>query len=282
MNIASETETYSFTEMSTSFGPRLYVIHNESGCTLPYNHGKDQSIPEAKKESHAEWARMSRKQRKQLWKEWREKMELRQLIPATRNDYYYTNLEESKPSIKERIKGMQRAIGEMQDYDLYPTTNSFAKLQQEKENTMQTLNIVAHADQSERYPTEQRQRDHLIGRLHEIKCTKNEALRVQFGLAELPRPKSAAELVEYIKAGKYVFTREDDLVNEDFDYNEFYYSPWSYLEFRDPEVKKDREGYEKAKKALEKLYDDTRDEIVVLDVEKGLAAVRQFETTSVN
>ena len=167
----------------------------------------------------------------------------------------------------------------------YPTTNSFANLcsKQEKENTMNTLNIVARADNSAQYPTDQRQKDHLLNRLYEIKYTKEQALQVEFGLTELPRPKTPAELVAYIKEGKYVFKHEDDLTdNDDFGGNEFYYSPWRYMEFRDPAVKADREGYEKAEKALEKLYQDTRDDIVVLDVEKGLAALRQFESTTVH
>lgn len=154
--------------------------------------------------------------------------------------------------------------------------------QQEKENTMNTLNIVAHAAQSTERSTEARQKDHLVCRLNDIKYQRREVLRTQFGLDELPRPKTPAELVEYIKTGKYVFKHEEDLENDDFGSSEFYYSPWRYIQFRDPEVKEDRAGYEKACKALEKLYDDTKDEIIVKNPEDALAALRQFESTSIN
>lgn len=165
--------------------------------------------------------------------------------------------------------------------------NSFANLkkeQQEKENTMNTLNIVAHAAQTNpgRSP-EDRQKDHLVSRLNDIKYQRREVLRTQFGLDELPRPKTPSELVEYIKAGKYVLKHEEDLEDDcDFSSSEFYYSPWRYIQFRDPEVKEDRAGYEKACKALEKLYDDTKDEIIVKNPEDALAALRQFESTTVN
>lgn len=261
-HVKSDLMTYSFREMYDHYakGPRLQVVHNQSGATMPYNHGKvfDHSRPVwYKYECFAEWYAMSRKQRKQLWKEWREKMELSELS-------YIAS-------------------------EVYNQHDSFANLRgsvynQKKENTMQTLNIVARAEQAASYPTDQRQKDHLLGRLHEIKYTKRNALEVEFGLSELPRPKTPAELVAYIKEGKYVFKHEDDLSECDSGFcgNEFYYSPWRYIEFRDPAVKADREGYEKAEKALEKLYDDTKDDIVVLDVEKGLAALRQFESTTVN
>jgi hypothetical protein len=145
---------------------------------------------------------------------------------------------------------------------------------------MQTLNIVAHAAQTNERSPEDRQKNHLLDRLRQLKNEKNETMRVNFGLTELPRPKTPAELVEYIKAGKYVFKHEDDL-SSDFD-SEFYYNPWRFLEFRDPAVKVDREGYEKAHKALDKLYDDIKDEIIVKSPEDALAALRQFESTAIN
>jgi len=161
--------------------------------------------------------------------------------------------------------------------------NSFAKLypkQQEKENTMQTLNIVAHAQQPASYPTDQRQRDHLVSRLHSVRGEKLTELRNAFGIGEMPAPRTPDEMVERIKEGKFKVKNMDEL--SDGDYNEFYYSPWRYITWADPSVKEDRPGYEAAEKKLEKLYDDTRDEIVVLDVDKGLAALRQFESTAVN
>jgi hypothetical protein len=167
----------------------------------------------------------------------------------------------------------------------FATTPSFANMvnkQQEKENTMQTLNIVAHAAQTNERSPEDRQKNHLLDRLRQLKNEKNETMRVNFGLSELPRPQSPAELVEYIKTGKYVFKHEEDLTDTDFACSEFYYSPWRYIEFRDPAVKVDHAGYEKALKALDKLYDDTKDEIIVKSPEDALAALRQFESTTVN
>lgn len=184
------------------------------------------------------------------------------------------------------IIGYQEHVSPVFDYSQTSHCHSFANLkckQQEKENTMNTLNIVAHAAQSNPgRSTEDRQKDHLVCRLNDIKYQRREVLRTQFGLDELPRPKTPAELVEYIKTGKYVFKHEEDLEDDDFGSSEFYYSPWRYIQFRDPEVKEDRAGYEKACKALEKLYDDTKDEIIVKNPEDALAALRQFESTSIN
>jgi len=157
--------------------------------------------------------------------------------------------------------------------------NSALACQQEKENTMQTLNIVAHAAQSEQYPTDQRQRDHLISRLHSIKNDKAQELRNTFGIGEMPAPRTPSEMVERIKEGKFKVEHTDELNDS---YNEFYYSPWHFIKWIDPSVKEDRPAYDAAEKKLDKLYDDTRDEIIVADVEKGLAALRQFESTAIN
>jgi hypothetical protein len=154
--------------------------------------------------------------------------------------------------------------------------------QKKEENPMQTLNIVAHAANSSERSPEDRQKNHLLDRLRQIQNEKYETLRVTFGLSEMPRPKTPTELVEYIKTGKYVFKHEDDLLDDGFGSSEFYYSPWRYIEFRDPAVKIDREGYEKAQKSLDKLYQDTKDEIIVKNVEDALAALRQFESTTIN
>jgi len=163
---------------------------------------------------------------------------------------------------------------------------SFANLRtattsrQEKENTMQTLNIVATTARSDTYPTDQRQRDHLVSRLHELKNTKATELRNAFGIGEMPAPRTPLEMVERIKEGKFKIEHIDEI--DECEYNEFYYSPWRYIKWVDPTVKEDRPGYEAAEKKLDKLYEDTRDEIVVLDTEKGLAALRQFESTAIN
>lgn len=150
-----------------------------------------------------------------------------------------------------------------------------------RENTMDT--------------TARETRDYLLRRLERLFCSKQEDLRKKFDLYHSPFPKSPDQLVQMIKDGKFKIAKRhtdaqiianaedngmefaDDAAKQEYLKDHFTYrSIYDYIEFDDG-VKVDRKGYDEAEKVLRGEYAKARDAIVVLDAEKGLAALQAFE-----
>jgi len=147
---------------------------------------------------------------------------------------------------------------------------------QEKETKMQFAEINAIGVNTA--DTEIRnQRKYLQDQLYRAKYAHYEPLQRAFGLRDEDAPRSPTELVERIKAGMYtVKPGETDAEGVE----KFYDSPMYYFRWRNPETKKDQEGYNAAKKLLEKAYTDAERVIMVGDAKEGLEAVKQYETAT--
>jgi hypothetical protein len=122
------------------------------------------------------------------------------------------------------------------------------------------------------YSPEQESREHLRHRLSAVFYSKDAGLERTYGLRNDNMPETPQEVVDRIIAGKYVINKRDD--DEDY-----YGGPWEYIEWRDPAIKKDREGYDAAFKILTAAKDKTHDQIMVLSAIEGLKALQEFEAT---
>jgi hypothetical protein len=95
-----------------------------------------------------------------------------------------------------------------------------------------------------------------------------------FGYADARRPKSAEELVEWIKAGDIILPSERD--GEDYDPADYRFESFLGLTFP-PKIKKDREGLDKHMENFNKDKKALELEVQVLDPEKALANFKTFE-----
>ncbi len=96
---------------------------------------------------------------------------------------------------------------------------------------------------------------------------------VTFHLRDERFPKTAQELVDWIKADEFELP---DTKDDDYDPDDYKYDSFRGLRFK-PIHKKDREGYEKH---VEKFYNDRnslRLEIQVLEPEKALTNFKKLE-----
>lgn len=137
---------------------------------------------------------------------------------------------------------------------------SYAKTNVKKEEEMNTVDL------------EMKRGRYLEDRAFRINNEKEFELRKAFGLVDAPQPTTPKEFVEFIKEGKY----ELDEKHQD----RKLWNPWAagdYLRFRDPEVKRDEDGFNKASEILSKEYRTLMDDIAILDAKEGLEKLREFE-----
>lgn len=116
------------------------------------------------------------------------------------------------------------------------------------------------------------EKDYLLCRVRKIFDDKLNAAESFYHMYNDPTPHTPKELVDRIKAGLYVIPEGAD----EFDGNPLY-----TIEWRDPNAKKDTEGYKKYKEMLKLLRTKAQDTIVVKSLDEGLAAVQEFENTPV-
>jgi hypothetical protein len=112
----------------------------------------------------------------------------------------------------------------------------------------------------------QQERNYLLSRLSDEKYLKSQNARITYGLAEDP-PEEAEDYVERIKSGKYVIESR-----KNWDGNEH-----TYLVWRDPELKKDPQGYNKYREELIKQEKETMDIIQTSTAADGLKALKEFQ-----
>src|SRR6185503_5134887 len=82
-------------------------------------------------------------------------------------------------------------------------------------------------------------RSFLRSRLQDAKDAKREPTKRTFGMADDERPRTANELIERIKSGKYT-------IDEGKGDSKDYCNGMSFINWRDPSVKKDEKGYTEA------------------------------------
>jgi hypothetical protein len=99
-------------------------------------------------------------------------------------------------------------------------------------------------------------------------------------------PKTLNEAVDLIKAGKFEINQKKvDAYNNsmgcfDDEPNAYGYDNYSFAETIKFDVPQpDKEGFKAAEKLLGKAYTDAKDQIKVLDIEAGLKALKDFESS---
>jgi hypothetical protein len=140
---------------------------------------------------------------------------------------------------------------------------------QEKENSMYS-NACATVVNAGR-TMEQDQRQYLSDRLFDVTQDKVIELRKKFGLYD-ERPETPEDIVERIKSDKFVIPERDN--------NVCFYNAWEQIQWRDPAIKRDAEGYRKALEALDKSKTPVRDAIRLKSIEEGLKAIQDFEAAT--
>ncbi len=125
------------------------------------------------------------------------------------------------------------------------------------------------------------QRDHLKRRLNAIKTNLWNVLREKFGAYRPNKPGNVFDLVSAIKDGKYTIDKKMlKLYETDKEAYEDYYGinagTFYGIKFTDyPGF--DADGFLKAENTLNKTFQDTLDQILILDPKDGLAALKAFE-----
>ena len=143
-----------------------------------------------------------------------------------------------------------------------------------KENKMhKTFNEVT-INTPEVTPTDQMQREYLIDRLYHVRSEKHEALLQKFYINPMPAPNTPQELADRLTKGMYTIKSLAKDANYKYDWNGWYYD----LQWRDPAHPADKEGYDVAEGLMDKVYQDTKDAIMIKAPADGLTALQAFET----
>lgn len=137
------------------------------------------------------------------------------------------------------------------------------------EETMNTTNNTPNTD------LVLRARNSLTNALWSVSMNYDTAMTKKYGLKDEDLPKNAEDLIAKIKEGKF---KAPDTTAEDYDEGDYRWSPYFGIKFRDPSMKKDREGYEKAMEAFreEKLAIELK--VAVLEPAEALKFVEAFKT----
>lgn len=124
------------------------------------------------------------------------------------------------------------------------------------------------------------QRQHLRDRLSDTFRDKKTALRRHFHLEDDAPPKTPQQIVDRIKAGQYVSLKDrewEDRMSSSGVLRWCDPSPYAGIRWRDPKVVEDVEGFRAAEEVLDAARITVKDSIVVLSLEEGLKALREFE-----
>lgn len=94
-------------------------------------------------------------------------------------------------------------------------------------------------------------------------------LEKAFGLKNDDAPTTVSDLVKRIKENKFEIKKDRE--------DEYTFNPLSLITWRDPNVKKDKDGYKAAKALLEKKQTEVADIIAIGDAKDALDAIKAFE-----
>lgn len=131
------------------------------------------------------------------------------------------------------------------------------------ENPMNTYSsaTVVTADSIEKD-----QRRALTSALYSAFRDKVGAAKKQFGLTGDDAPQTMTEMVQRIQDGKFVIPEQ---------YKDHCAST-SFIEWRDPAIKQDKDGYKAARKELDTAYQALELKLAIIPVADGLAAVEAY------
>lgn len=124
-------------------------------------------------------------------------------------------------------------------------------------------------------------RRYLRDRIDEVMSDKKTAAKIKFNLNTV-EPKSPAELVTWIKEGKFTFNPKCVDANGEWLDNEdllWWRNAYGAIDFR--QAPADKKGYDAWKVQMEAARQSALDEIRTLSAEKGLEALRKFEAFEV-
>jgi len=237
---------------------RWYVIHVQSGCSLPYIEQRSkEKIPDYKWDVFQDWhENYGSKKRKKLEKMFTtpmtgcdvKKYPFKAYNTAATATYTIVDLDLDRPAT-------YADMGVLLD-----------KSNNEKETTMY-LDTRASLDMQKK--------QYLLNRLDNEHRKMVAPLSKTFGLSDDTPPKTPSELVERIQAGKFVIPSEEDQKKRR------YYGPEDAIysfRWRDPAAKEDQAGYEAAEKALTTAYTEAKDAIMIKSDEDGLKALEDFKS----
>jgi hypothetical protein len=134
----------------------------------------------------------------------------------------------------------------------------------EEESTMNTTNTFDDTAAAKSH-----MKDRIESHYREVEC----ALERKYLSDDLP-PKTAAEIVERIKAGNIVLP---DTTKPGYDAWNYTWQPYLGIRWRHPDKKVDREAFDKALKTLHSDRMDTITKVTVLAKEEGLKALESFK-----
>jgi hypothetical protein len=110
-------------------------------------------------------------------------------------------------------------------------------------------------------------KEYLTSRASQIFFQKVRDAESEFGMVDDQPPKDTEEFIQRIKDGKYRLWDND---------RRNYYRWQDRIRWRTRD--EDQEGFEKKSEQLGKMLTETKDVIMVSDAEKGLAALKAFES----
>lgn len=117
---------------------------------------------------------------------------------------------------------------------------------------------------------EKDQRRFIVDRLNTTLYYIKRYLKRQFGLADDVAPKTVEEMLARIAAGKYVLPEKHKDLSP--------YCSVSYIRWRDPSVKEDKDGYLAARKALEDEFSTAEEAARLLPIAEATKAMQDFKS----
>lgn len=214
-----------------------------------------------------------------------EDMDLKQLKEIQRTLTFYINIAQGyyggKHVKKENINTMSCGDGpnpftqSIISNDYRPVNSPVAQMQEfvVMSGYVADYQPKAAKKKEEEMNTEtQDQRHYLARQLSSVAYTKEVEALKSFGLINDQPPRKGSELLDRIKSGKYILRDEKSV--------KWAESALDYIEWRDPAIVKDQDGFEAAVKVMQKSRLDTDRTIQIADPTDGLSALKAFEAMS--
>jgi hypothetical protein len=228
--------------------PKGIIVIGENGYEIPW--GKNGTIPE-------------------------EAYRLCNLSPELDDDFYdwmndMTNEErvaEKEDFFDNKKKKPQIAPAKAQvryTIDIFSTLSANTLYGANIKKEEETMNTIRFEDTQEG-----KAQVHVLRRANDVYSEKETELLKHYGLRGDDAPRSWNELVKRIKDGKFVISDEHAKIRD--------YSPTGYVEWRDPKIEKDHEGFEKSMEKLRKLLAETKDVIIVKSSADGLEMIEKIQ-----
>lgn len=154
-----------------------------------------------------------------------------------------------------------------------PTT-ACCGMKKKKESTMRDYpNVNLELNASDRPSDLSQAREALVSRLRDVRDEKDTTLRAAFFMDKPSEPKTAAEAIARIVAGKF---QPIDVAKDEAKAN----TTWDYKWYRSIDWRtqpKDEAGYDTANAKLDEAYEDAKLTIRVLTEPEGLKAFKDFQ-----